>query len=240
MPAFGIENKRALVVGGSSGIGLGIARSLAKHGALVGVTGTRENATDYGDDLDGLAFHQLDVAATDAVSSLADELPPPEILVFSAGVVFYKRAEYEIETFRKVLDVNLTGAMACATAFHDALAATDGSIVLVASTGSIRATPGQPGYSASKGGMKTLVMSLASAWARDGIRVNGLAPGFVATKMTERSWSDPDVYATATARIPLRRWGTPKEMGEVASFLASPLASYVTGQMIVADGGLTL
>ena len=81
---------------------------------------------------------------------------------------------------------------------------------------------------------------MAVEWAEHGIRVNGVAPGFVDTKLTRRSREDADVYADTLKRIPLRRWGEPEEMGDVALFLASPLASYVTGQMLLADGGITL
>lgn len=100
--------------------------------------------------------------------------------------------------------------------------------------------PGQPAYSASKGALVTLTKSLASAWAKHGIRVNGVAPGFVDTKLTARSRNDTDVYDATLRRIPLKRWREPDEMGNAALFLASSMASYITGQMLLVDGGLTL
>ncbi len=112
--------------------------------------------------------------------------------------------------------------------------------MLVGSTSSFIATPGQPAYSASKGALVTLTKSLAHAWARDGIRVNGIAPGFVRTKLTERSHEDPSVYDGTIARIPLRRWGSAEEMGDAAVFFGSTMSSYVTGQMLLVDGGITL
>lgn len=230
----------ALVVGGSSGIGLGIGRRLQAAGAKVHITGTRESVT-YGADIADLSFHQLDVADDGAVVDLAGQFGRLDVLVYSAGVVAYRRAEYDITTFRKVVEVNLIGAMSCCTAFHDTLAAAkDAAVLLVGSTSSFIATPGQPAYGASKGGLLTLMRSLAKAWAGDGIRVNGLAPGLVETKLTRASRDNPQAYAASQARIPLRRWGTPEEMGDAAAFLVSPLASYITGQMLLVDGGATL
>ncbi len=246
-----LQGKVALVAGGSSGIGLGIARRLEAAGATVHVSGTRGAAGDYGDygddgeegGLDGLAFHSLDVADADAVRSFADGFGDLDVLVSSVGRVEYGGREYDIDTFRQVIDVNLNGVMHLCTSFRDRLrraAPTSSSVVLVGSTSSYIATPGQPAYGASKGALVTLTRSLAQAWAKHGIRVNGVAPGFVDTKMTQRIRGDQDVYQETLGRIPLGRWGKPEEMGDVALFLASPMAAYVTGQMLLADGGTTL
>lgn len=239
-----LDGYTALVAGGSSGIGLGIAHKLREAGAEVHVTGTRATASDYGaNDLRGLSFHSLDVTDADAVAGLAAEFESLDILVSSVGIVAYGGEEYEIETFRKVVDVNLNGVMHLCTCFRDLLQGNDereGNIVLVGSTSSYIATPGQPAYSASKGALLTLTRSLAQAWARRGIRVNGIAPGFVKTKLTRRSWEDEEVYRESTGRIPLQRWGEPEEMGHTALFLVSPMASYITGQMLLVDGGITL
>ncbi|WP_028984687.1 SDR family NAD(P)-dependent oxidoreductase [Sporichthya polymorpha] len=235
-----LGGRTALVVGGSSGIGLGIARRLQAADVTVHITGTRE-AARYGDDIDGLSYHRLDVVDGAAVADLASRLESLNVLVYSAGIVAYRRAEYDIATFRNVVEVNLVGAMSCCSAFHRSLAATDeAAVLLIGSTSSFIATPGQPAYGASKGALVTLVKSLAKAWARDGIRVNGLAPGLVETKLTSASRDNPAAYAASLERIPLGRWGTTEEMGDAAAFLVSPLASYITGQMLLADGGATL
>lgn len=239
-----LQGKTALVAGGSSGIGLGIAHKLRDAGATVHITGTRATAADYDEQaLDGLTFHSLDVADSAAVDAFAAGFQALDILVSSVGIVAYGGTEYQIETFRKVMDVNLNGVMHLCTSFRDLLQGNDereGTIVLVGSTSSFIATPGQPAYSASKGALLTLTKSLAQAWARKGIRVNGIAPGFVKTKLTQRSWQDENVYKESSARIPLKRWGEPEEMGNATLFLASPMASYVTGQMLLVDGGITL
>ena len=237
-----LAGRVVLVAGGSSGIGLGIARRFELAGAHVHVTGTRAGAADYPDgDLGGLAFHQLDVAAPGAAEELAAEFETLDVLVPSVGTVAYGGAEYDMDTFRQVIDVNLNGVMALCTAFRPHLSESDGaSIVMIGSTSSFIATPGQPAYSASKGALVTLTKSLAAAWARHGIRVNGVAPGFVNTKLTSRSHDDPDVYDATISRIPMRRWGRPEEMGDAALFLASSMASYITGQMLLVDGGITL
>lgn len=243
MISIDLAEKVALVAGGSSGIGLGIARAFEDAGATVHVTGTRATRDDYGSDLDGLAYHALDIADDDAVRALAEEFETLDVLVSSVGTVAYGGAEYDIETFRKVMDVNLNGVMHLCGSFRDQLEGGTrgpGAIVLVGSTSSFIATPGQPAYGASKGGLLTLTKSLAQAWARRGIRVNGVAPGFVDTKLTQRSREDPKVYDETVRRIPLGRWGEPEEMGHAAVFLASPLAAYVTGQMLLVDGGITL
>jgi 3-oxoacyl-[acyl-carrier protein] reductase len=236
--------RAVLVVGGSSGIGNGIARAFADRGASVTVWGTRPGAADYaeetGSDLDGLAYASVDAADDEAVARAAAGMERLDVLVLSQGIVRYRRAEYAMPGFRQVLDVNLTSVMACCTAFHPHLKASCGSIIVVSSTAAFHATRGNPAYAASKAGAVGLVRTLADAWAADGIRVNGIAPGFVATKMTRVTTEDPQRLQAALGRIPLGRLGTPADMAGVALFLASPLAAYVVGQTLPVDGGLIL
>lgn len=238
-----LESKRVLVAGGSSGIGLGIARKFLEAGASVAVTGTRASWFDYEDSAapEGIDYQQLNVRNNEEIEALAAGFEVLDVLVSSVGIVAYGGKEFQPETFRDVVDVNLNGVMNLCAAFREQLTnASDGAIVLVGSTSSFIATPGQPAYSASKGALVTLTKSLAQAWAKYGIRVNGIAPGFVATKLTQRSRDDQGVYEDSLKRIPMRRWGEPEEMGSSAVFLASPLSSYVTGQMLLVDGGITL
>jgi 3-oxoacyl-[acyl-carrier protein] reductase len=244
MNEIDFSNRTALVVGGSSGIGNGIARAFRDHGAAVFVCGTRPTGTDYkddeGSDLSGLTYFHWDVTDDSAVKTLRPPFDRLDVLVLSQGAVIYSQGEFEMAGFRRVVDVNLTSVMSCCVKFHDMLAATGGSIIVVGSGACFRSTKGNPAYSASKGGVLALTRTLAEAWARDGIRVNGVAPGLVATKMTKVTWNHPRRFQDSVAEIPLHRWGTPEEMGGVALFLASPLASYVTGEMILADGGQSL
>jgi 3-oxoacyl-[acyl-carrier protein] reductase len=130
--------------------------------------------------------------------------------------------------------------MDVARAFHAGLAARGGAMIVVSSVAAFKATIGTPAYAASKAGAASLVRTLGAAWARDGVRINGIAPGFVPTKMTAIMTEHPERREGALRAIPLGRMGSPQDMAGVALFLASPLAAYMTGQTLVVDGGLTL
>jgi 3-oxoacyl-[acyl-carrier protein] reductase len=244
MSELDFSGKTVLVVGGSSGIGNGIAQAFLRHGAEVHVWGTRAAAADYtaaeGCDLTGLAYARVDVSDDQAIAQCVPAFSRLDVLVLSQGTVLYQRAEFEMPGFRKVLDVNLSSLMACSGKFHDMLAASRGALIIVSSTAAFHSTRGNPAYNASKAGAVGLTRTLGEAWASDGIRVNGIAPGFVATKMTTVTTQNPKRLEAALQRIPAGRLGTPDDMAGVALFLASPLASYVVGQTIVVDGGLIL
>jgi 3-oxoacyl-[acyl-carrier protein] reductase len=236
--------RQVLVVGGSSGIGNGIAHAFRARGARVHVCGTRASAADYsaseGSDLKGLDYTQLDVSDAKAIESFRPSFDRLDVLVLAQGAVIYRRGEFEMAGFRKVLEVNLISLMACATKFHDMLSVSKGSLIIVSSTAAYHSTKGNPSYNASKTGAVGLTRTLGEAWAEDGIRVNGIAPGLVDTKMTKVTTANPKRLEGAIERIPLKRLGTPADMAGAALFLASPLASYVVGQTIVVDGGLIL
>src|SRR6266478_3180109 len=235
--------KQVLVVGGSSGIGNGIAQAFRARGARVHVCGTRASATDYSPDegshLEGLDYAQLDVSDAKAIENFKPSFDRLDVLVLAQGGVIYKRGEFEMGGFRKVLEINLISLMACATRFHAMLSAARGS--LISSTAAYHSTKGNPAYNASKKtGAVGLTRTLGQAWAENGIRVNGIAPGLVDTKMTRVTTSNPKRLESAIERIPLKRLGTPADMAGAALFLASPLASYMVGQTLVVDGGLIL
>lgn len=238
------SGKTVLVVGGSSGIGNGIAQAFRRQGAAVHVWGTRANAADYniadGSDLNGLHYAQLDAADFAAVEAWKAPFKALDVLVLSQGTVLYKRGEFRMDGFQKVIDVNLNSLMACAIKFHDMLAAAKGSLITVSSTAAYHSTRGNPAYNASKTGAVGLTRTLAEAWAGDGIRVNGIAPGLVDTKLTKVTTENPERLQASLQGIPLKRLGTPDDMAGVALFLASPLAAYVVGQTIPVDGGLIL
>ena len=238
------ENKTVLVIGGSSGIGNGIAHGFRELGADVHVWGTRASAGDYdgeeGSDMTGLTYTKVDVSNDDEVANAPVAFEKLDVLVLSQGAVLYKRQEFSIQGFRKVVDVNLNSLMACCERFYEMLKAQGGSVTVVSSVAAFAATRGNPAYNASKTGTLGLVRTLAQAWARDGIRVNGLAPGLVDTKMTKITTANPERLVERLKGIPAGRLGTPREMAGVALFLASPMASYVTGHTIAVDGGRTL
>jgi 3-oxoacyl-[acyl-carrier protein] reductase len=244
MGEFDFSGRTALVVGGSSGIGNGIAQAFAARGAEVHVWGTRPGAGDYaaaeGSDLTGLHYVKLDVADAAAIDRYRPPFSRLDVLVLAQGIVIYKRGEFKTEAFRRVVEINLTSLMSCAAKFHDMLAATKGALIIISSTAAFHATRGNPAYNASKSGAVGLTRSLAQAWAADGIRVNGIAPGLVATKLTTVTTDDPQRLAGALERIPLGRLGTPSDIAGAALFLASPLAGYIVGQTLVVDGGLVL
>lgn len=238
------SGRTALVVGGSGGIGNGIAQAFRAHGAEVHVWGTRASAADYraeeGSDLEGLRYARVNVADAGQIEAWRPPFARLDVLVLCQGAVLYDQREYRMEGFREVVEVNLMSLMACAMKFHPMLKESNGSLITISSTAAFHATRGNPAYSASKAGAVGLTRTLAEAWARDGIRVNGVAPGFVDTRMTKVTTAHPKRLESALKSIPMRRLGTPQDMAGAALFLASPLASYVLGQTIVVDGGLLL
>lgn len=236
--------KHVVVIGGSSGIGNGIAQGFRAHGATVTVTGTRPDEGDYleaeDSDLSGVAYHQLDVSDRDAVDRLAPTLAPADVVVLCQGTVRYKRAEFAREGWDAVMDVNINSVMDCARAFYDGLAEKGGALIIVSSVAAFKSALGTPAYAASKAGAASLTKTLGEAWARDGIRVNGIAPGMVPTKLTSVTVDNPERLEATLRAIPMRRVGTPEDMAGAALFLASPLSAYMAGQTLVVDGGLTL
>ena len=236
MISFDFSGKTVLVTGASNGIGNAIACAFRDAGATVHGTGTRPRDA-YETDLAGIVFHQADVGEDAQLEALAAAIPALDVLVNNAGMVLYKRQEYETQNFRKVLDVNLTSMMTLSNAVRPKLAASaSASIINLTSLTAYFGSRGNPAYGASKAAIIQLTKTLAVAWARDGIRVNAIAPGFIATKMTEVSQSGA-VNDGILQRTPLGRWGTPQDIAGAAVFLASPMASFITGETLSVDGG---
>jgi 3-oxoacyl-[acyl-carrier protein] reductase len=244
MNELDFSGRTVLVVGGSSGIGNGIAHGFRQKGAEVHVYGTRASAADYkgeeGSDLAGLNYAKLDVSNSAEIEAIEPAFKKLDVLVLAQGTVLYKRGEFAMDGFRKVMEVNLMSLMACGAKFHPMLKASSGSFIIVSSTAAFHATKGNPSYNASKTGAVGLVRTLGVAWAEDGIRVNGIAPGLVDTKLTKVTTKNPKRLEGALERIPVKRLGTPADMAGAALFLASPLSSYIVGQSLIVDGGLIL
>lgn len=227
--------KTVLVVGGSSGIGAGIARGFAQLGGDVTVTGaTAAECAAVG--TDGGRAVQLDVRDEPAMQAVLDALPQLHVLVNCAGII-RRNVEHDPAAFAEVIAINLTGTMrACALA-RPKLAATRGAIVNTASMLSFFGGGLVPGYSASKGGVAQLTKSLAIAYAADGIRVNAIAPGWVATALTQALREDATRSDAILARTPLKRWAQPEDIAGAVVYLCSPAAAFVTGVVLPVDGG---
>lgn len=228
-----LDGRVAVVTGAASGIGRAIAMRLAADGATVvgldrvAVPGTEVRACDVTD--------EAAVAAALADLERIDVLVPCAGIGLEAGLL-----ETSLEDFNRVLGVNLTGVFLCAKHAVPRMPA-GSSIVLVASMSGVVATDGEPAYCASKAGAIGLARALAVDLAGDGIRVNAVCPGVVDTPMLDELWEERGAgfRAELEAAHPLGRLGTPAEIANVVTFLASPESSFVTGAVWAADGGYT-
>eukprot|EP00752_Nemacystus_decipiens_P018919 g16975.t1 len=222
--------KHAVVIGGTSGIGAGVVRVLVRDGWKVITTGVTEaEVIEFAENNPDVAAHRLDVTDQDGVATFFSEIESLQGLVNCAGILMRER-EYELDVFQKVIDINLTGTMRTCLAAHELLAESAGAIVNTASMLSYFGGPLVPAYSASKGGVSQLTKALAGKWAADGVRVNAVAPGWIATPMTEALQTDPSRNDPIMARTPLNRWGDCEEVGELVAWLLSEKAAFVTGR----------
>ncbi|MDP6875676.1 MAG: SDR family oxidoreductase [Alphaproteobacteria bacterium] len=235
---FDFSGKDVLVTGGSSGIGLAIAQGFRDAGAQVAITGTRDGIGDYPDDLSAFTYHQVNMLDVPAVEALAEGIEQLDVLVNNAGTTFRGRAALEPENFEATIDINLNSVYRLSHRLQPLLKASGGSIINIASMTSYFGSPRGPGYGASKSAILQMTMSLGALWARDGVRVNAIAPGWIDTKLTAPIQEMPEIADPILQRTPMGRWGRPDEMIGTALFLASAdAAGFVTGVTIPVDGG---
>ena len=227
------SSRTAIVIGGTSGIGLAIATAFRDAGATVHATGATD-AEVSAVTTTGVSFEKLDVRSTEAINSYAAKFPSVAALVDCAGVNL-RAAEFTADGFETALDINLTGLMRVALAFRSKLPG--GALLGIGSMFSFFGAPHAPAYAASKAGVVGLVKSLAVAFAKEDIRVNALAPGWIETAMTAAPRANAARNAELLSRMPLGRWGTPADIAPAALFLCSPLAGYITGAVLPVDGG---
>lgn len=250
MGAFELNGKKALVTGASKGIGRAIALAYAEAGADVALVsrsaelleGVAKEVEERGRRAVVIPADLTDrEAAADAVRRSIAELGEIDIVVNNAGgsnfLVEFK--DLRLSGWDKLMRLNLDSAMAvCHAIAPHLLERGTGSVINVASVAALGAPLLAP-YAAAKGGLVALTKSLALEWGRSGVRVNALCPGWTATDLNRNLWEDDASSRSTIASVPMGRWGTPDEMSGPAVFLASPAASYMTGQVLFIDGGLT-
>jgi NAD(P)-dependent dehydrogenase (short-subunit alcohol dehydrogenase family) len=252
MNPFDLTGKNAFVTGASRGIGRSIAVGLAAAGADVALVARGE---------DGLAETAADIAAlgrkgfvipadvtsqqavADAAAAAIDQLGYVDIVVNNAGgsnfMVGFR--DLRLTGWEKLMRLNLDSAVYVCHAFAGHLLERgQGSVINVASVAGVMSSPFLSPYGAAKAGLISLTKSLAVEWGTEGVRVNALCPGWTATELNRAIWEDPSAGPATVASVPMRRWGTADEMTGPAVFLASPASSYMTGQVLLIDGGQTV
>jgi NAD(P)-dependent dehydrogenase (short-subunit alcohol dehydrogenase family) len=246
---FSLENKVALITGGTSGLGKMMALALAKAGAFVWIASSRDNADETLKELNDQGsegrFIQMDVTSSEAlenvVSLIHQESNQIDILVNAAGINLRTSAEnLTLDEWQKTIDINLTAPFYLSQLVADSMRKNNwGRIINIASLQSLRAFDNSIPYGASKGGVMQLTRALAQAYSKDGVLVNAIAPGFFRTNLTESLFQDPGKLKTLADKTMMGRNGEEKDIFGISVFLCSDANSYVTGQTIFLDGGFS-
>ncbi|MBS0474235.1 MAG: SDR family oxidoreductase [Proteobacteria bacterium] len=245
-PRHDFSGAQILVTGGTSGIGAATAARFREAGAEVTITGTRASATEYDVDLSGYRYLQLDVERPDQIDAIAASLPRLDVLVNNAGIALPSLGldEWEPDVFDRSVAMLLNGAFRMARRTVDLLAQSvvpgGGSVIGIASMSSFFGIPVVPGYGAAKTGLVGLTRTMAAHWGSRGVRANAVAAGLTRSGMTAGTFAQDAWTAPTLARTPLGRLGEPDDIAQAILFLASPAASWITGQTLAVDGGFTV
>jgi gluconate 5-dehydrogenase len=249
MSAFSLQDDVALITGGGSGIGLGIAQCMVESGAKVVLTGRREEVlkeavAGLGDQA---SYYVHDVreleAAPGLIKDITDSVGQPTILVNNAGIQLKKATtEFTDEEFANLLQTHVMGAFALSrTVLPGMVERGSGSILFISSMASYMGLPYVVAYSAAKSAYHGIIRTLSSEFAGSGVRTNGIAPGWIETEMVRKATEgDPERKAKILGRTPMNKMGEPKDIGWAAVYLASPAAKFVTGEVVVVDGGASV
>jgi len=246
---FSLENKVALITGGTSGVGKMMALALARAGAFVWIASSRSNAEETLQEIKDQgckgAFIQADVTSTadlkNMVTQISKESGKIDILVNAAGINLRTSAEeLTLEEWQKTIDINLTAPFYLSKLVAELMTKNNwGRIINIASLQSLRAFDNSIPYGASKGGIMQLTRALAQAYSKNGVLVNAIAPGFFRTNLTESLFQDPEKLKNLAEKTMMDRNGEEKDIFGISVFLCSDANSYVTGQTIFLDGGFS-
>ena len=239
--SFDYSGFSILVTGGTSGIGLAMATAFLDAGASVAITGTRAEPSGYDADLSAFRYFPARMEDSASVDRLIAAVGELDILINNAGTFVPPPEGLTPDGFDKNMAINLGSVYRLCHGFRARLAARPGCIINIASMYSFFGAATGPAYGASKAAIVNLTKSLGRAYAPDGIRVNAIAPGWIRTRLTKGSQTNPESSRPILDRTPMARWGLPQEVAGTALYLASTdLAGFVTGVTIPVDGGYSV